>query len=247
MCDHCVSRRSFLGLMPAALIPRRVTETMQWVEPLFHRRPSPEGMARVALTLDACPGQLDRRITDVLVSERVKATIFMTERWMLRNPDGLALLLDHPDLFAIENHGARHVPPVLGSGTMYGLAIAGTLENVRREVVDGAAAIKAATGVRTSWYRGATARYSPAAISEIERLGFRIAAYSLSADRGASLPAVTVTRRMARSEDGEVIIGHMNQPGRSSGEGIVHGIVALRRAGFSFEHLNEVDPMATMG
>jgi peptidoglycan/xylan/chitin deacetylase (PgdA/CDA1 family) len=242
MCNRCVPRRLVLGLLPAALAPARAAEPTKSVEPLFRRRASPDGQKRVALTLDACPGGFDRRIANVLVAERVRATIFLTERWMHRNRDGLAFLLDHRDLFAFENHGARHVPPVLGTGTMFGLAIAGTLENIRREVEDGAAAIEAATGAKPSWYRGATARYSPAAIPEIAKLGFRVAAYSLSADQGASLSAVAVTRRMAKAEDGDIVIGHINQPHRPSGDGIVRGTVALRQAGFSFAYLNEIDP-----
>ena len=70
----------------------------------------------------------------------------------------------------------------------------------------------------------------------------RIGAYSLSADQGASLPAADVAARMATAQDGEVIIGHINQPHRPSGEGIAQGIINLRRAGFSFVHLDELDP-----
>jgi peptidoglycan/xylan/chitin deacetylase (PgdA/CDA1 family) len=242
MCDHCIPRRAFLGLLPVALAPARAAGAAKWVEPLFRPRPSPDGEARVALTLDACPGGFDRRIADMLVKEQVKATIFLTERWMHRNPDGLALLLDHRDLFALENHGARHIPPILGAGTMFGLPVAGTIETLRRDIEDGASAIAAATGTRPSWYRGATARYSPDAIPDIESMGFRLAAYSLSADRGASLPAAAAARRMAKAKDGDVLIGHINQPRRPSGEGIAEGIVALRRAGLSFVHLNEIDP-----
>ncbi len=243
MCNHCIPRRLFLGLIPVTLTRTNAAETAKWVEPLFHRRRSAYGEPRVALTLDACPGELDRRIVNVLIKQRARATIFLTERWMRRNPEGLALLLDNRDLFAFENHGARHVPPVLGTGTMYGLPIAGTLANVRREVEDGATAINAATGVKSTWYRGAAARYSPDAIKEINDLGFRVAAFSRSADQGASLPAASVARRMAKSEDGDVIIGHMNQPHRSSGEGIAQGIIGLRDKGFSFVHLDEIDPI----
>jgi peptidoglycan/xylan/chitin deacetylase (PgdA/CDA1 family) len=243
MCDHCISRRGLLGMMPAALVPLRAPETSGWVEPRFRPRASLVGERRVALTLDACPGGLDRRITKVLVSERVKATLFLTETWMLGNPEGLRLLLDHPELFSLQDHGARHIPPVLGTGRVYGLSIAGTLENVRREVADGADAIKAVSGVMPLWYRGATARYSPEASAQINGMGYRIGAYSLSADQGASLPAATVAHRMASAKDGDVIIGHMNQPHRPSGEGIALGIIALRRAGFAFVHLNEIDPV----
>jgi len=67
---------------------------------------------RVALTLDACPGKADERILAALVENRIPATFFVTTRWMARNPKAMAILLQHPDLFEIENHGARHVPAI---------------------------------------------------------------------------------------------------------------------------------------
>ncbi len=228
------------GLASLVTTPARAEN---WIEPRFRPSPSPGGKKRVALTLDACPGGFDERIAEMLVRQRVKTTIFLTARWMRRNPTALAFLLDHLDVFTFENHGARHVPPVLGEGTLYGLAIAGTLDAVRRELEDGAREIKAATGLKTSWYRGATARYSPEAMTEIKRLGYRIASYSLNADRGASLPAASVAAEMSKAQDGDVIIGHINQPSRSSGEGIVQGVISLQNAGFNFVDLNTLGPV----
>jgi peptidoglycan/xylan/chitin deacetylase (PgdA/CDA1 family) len=202
---------------------------------------------RVALTLDACPGGWDQRISKILVTRRAKATVFLTDRWMRANPDGLAFLLDHRDLFVFENHGSRHVPAILGGGTLYGIGIAGSIENVRREIMEGAEAIEAATGRMPSWYRGAAARYSPEVLPLLDELGFRLAAYSLSADLGASLSAQAVENRMAGALNGEVILGHINQPHRPSGEGIANGIIALQQAGYSFVHLNQMNPALAQG
>jgi peptidoglycan/xylan/chitin deacetylase (PgdA/CDA1 family) len=242
MCDICIPRRALLGLLTCAPTFAKRANRQNTVEPLFGRATSSDGVKHVALTLDACPGGWDQRIATILVTQQVKATVFLTERWMRANADGLSFLLDHRDLFAFENHGARHVPAILGGGTLYGIGIAGTIENVRREILDGAHAIEAATVKMPSWYRGAAARYSPAAMTLIDELGFRLAAYSLSADQGASLPAREVTRRMVGALNGEVLLGHINQPRRPSGEGIVDGIVALRQVGFSFEHLDQMNP-----
>lgn len=204
------------------------------VEPSLRLPPHPDGSARVALTLDACPGGFDDRIVRVLVQERIKATIFVTAAWIHRNPAGLAEFLAHRDLFRLENHGARHIPAVLGHGTVYGLKVAGTLDAVRQEVSGGATAIETAAGTRPGWYRDATARYSPEAIEMIEAMGLRIAGYSLNADQGASLPAASVAQRIGRARNGDVILGHVNQPLRSSGPGIAEGAVALRRQGMDF-------------
>lgn len=239
-CSCCHPTRR--GVLVAALssVATRA-HAAPWVEPVFQRAaPGKGGPRKVALTLDACPGGFDRRIADVLIEKRIKATIFLTARWIEHNRDPLKVLLDHPDLFAFENHGARHVPPILGTDKMYGLAVAGTLDSVTKEVEDGAKAIRDATGTEPGWYRGAAARYSPEAIAAIRDLGFRIAAYSLSADQGASLPAAQVAKRLNGVRDGDVVIGHINQPRRASGAGLAAGIAALKDV--EFVHLDALDP-----
>ena len=208
------------------------------VEPGLRLRGSQPGQRRVALTLDACPGGFDSRIAAYLGENRVPATLFLTAAWIRRNPAGLAFVLGHRDLFALENHGAEHVPAILGTRRVFGLKPAGDLDSVRQEVEGGAAAILQAAGTSPRWYRGATALYSPAAIKAIQAMGCAIAGYSLSADMGASLPAATVASRMAAARDGDVIIGHINQPRRSSGLGIVAGVEELQRQGVVFTHLD---------
>ena len=175
----------------------------------------------VAVTLDACPGDFDARIATALVESGIPATIFATDLWLRRNPAGLALLMAHRDLFGVENHGELHIPPVLGRGTVYGIPVAGDLATVRREVTAGAASIGAATGMAPRWYRAATGYYSPAAMPEIERLGFGIAGYSLNADAGASLPARSVAGRIASATSGEVIVAHIDRavPAEWTGRG----------------------------
>jgi peptidoglycan/xylan/chitin deacetylase (PgdA/CDA1 family) len=186
------------------------------------------------VTLDACPGDFDDRIATALVESRIPATIFATDLWLRRNPAGLTFLLAHHDLFAIENHGELHIPPVLGRGRIYGIPVAGDLATVRREVTAGAAAIGAATGSAPRWYRAATGYYSPSVMPEIQQLGFGIAGYSLNADAGASLPARSVATRIAGASNGDVIVAHINQPYRPSGLGVVAGIRELQRRGASF-------------
>ena len=208
------------------------------VEPGLRVKGSGSGRT-VAVTLDACPGRFDPRIADVLVAKGIPATIFVTEIWMRWNPDGLAYFLARPDIFTLENHGARHLPPVLGDALVYGLAPAGTVEAIRAEVLDGAAAVAKATGRQPRWYRGAAGLYSPAAIPVIEALGFKVAGYSLNADEGASLPPRMVARRLAAAKDGDVTEGHINQPRRASGAGIAAGLVALQAAGVRFVGLDE--------
>jgi len=242
MCHRCLSRRSLLTV--PAILPfssaRAATANDAPVEPRMRLAHPPSDRLTVALTLDACPGAFDARIATALVESRIQATIFVTDPWMRRNPAGLAFLLAHRDLFALENHGKSHIPPVLGQRTIFGIAVAGDLGAVRREVTDGATSITAATGTAPRWYRGATGFYSPSAMPVIEQLGFGIGGYSLNADQGASLPAASVADRIAKASNGSVIIAHINQPHRPSGPGVVAGVRELQRRGANFVRLEQL-------
>ena len=241
---HAFSRRGLGRAMAAACVAitgtARAAEADAPVEPRIKLANVPPDKRIVALTFDCCPGAFDLRIADVLITERIPATIFITWLWMRRNPEGLALLLAHPDLFAIENHGEMHLPPILGDRTIFGLRVAGTMVAIQREVANGASAIQAATGVKPRWYRAAAGFYSPSVIPAIEAMGFAIGGYTFSADLGASLPAARVTARMAAAKSGDVIVAHINQPSRPSGAGVVDGLRALQGQGTVSVRLDRV-------
>jgi peptidoglycan/xylan/chitin deacetylase (PgdA/CDA1 family) len=139
---------------------------------------------RVALTLDACGGRTDTRILSALVENRIPATIFATGIWLRRNPEAVAILKAHPGLFEVENHGARHVPAIDRPVSVYGIASAGSAQAVLQEVMGGAGALVKAGLPEPRWFRGATAKYTPTSMAQIEALGFRIAGYSINADGG---------------------------------------------------------------
>lgn len=209
--------------------------TAKLAEPHMRLSQPPDAVPSIAITLDACGGATDMRILDTLLNRGVPATIFATGLWLRGNPAAIEVLRAHPSQFDVQNHGDRHLPAVLGSARIFGLAPARTLDAIEREVKTGADAIVAAGFPAPTWYRGATARYSPDALDAIEGWGFRIAGFSINGDAGASLPARTVARRFAAAAPGDVIIAHINQPRRPSGEGVASGIAMLqsRTLGFS--------------
>lgn len=207
------------------------------VEPRLTLAPSLHQQPHVALTLDACSGAADSRILDALVQNRIPATVFVTARWLKRNPEALRQMLNHADLFQIENHGARHLPAVDHPASVYGIPAAGSPEAVKAEVSGGALAVTAATGQAPRWYRGATGKYSTSALALIVAEGEAVAGYSLIADDGASLPAPAVVHRLSKARDGDVIIAHVNHPEKPAGQGLVTGILALKAKGYVFVRL----------
>ena len=227
-----------------ALLSSKVSQRHLIIEPQLNLAGAKSNPIQVALTLDACSGDIDHRILDVLVREKIPATLFVTARWLRRNQAAIEILKAHPDLFAIENHGAEHVPAITVLKTMYGIPTAGTPAAIETEVKGGADKITEIFGTQPQWYRDATARYSTDAVRQIEGMGYKVAGYSLNGDRGASLPAATVARRISYAKDGDVIISHINQPKRASGAGVAEGILALKKKGAQFKLLRDMPARA---
>lgn len=215
------------------------------VEPHHQLVPLAGAERRAALTLDACGGHFDAPLLDFLVRERIPATLFVTRRWIRRNPQGVAAIKAHADLFQVEDHGADHVPAVIGpQREVYGIPGLPDLGHLRSEVGEGARAIEQAFGVTPHWYRGATAMYDPQALTEIERLGYRVTGFSLNADAGATLSQVAIERRLQQAQNGDVIIAHMNKPASGTARGLAVGLTELRRQGFVFVRLDQASLQA---
>ena len=188
----------------------------------------------VAVTLDLCPGGFDQRVVAALVEAGIRATFFIAGDWLRQHGAEMAGLLARRDLFAFANHGQHHLLAAPGAGSLFGQRAVADIEGLRREVLDGAALLAAATGEMPRWYRGGTGFYSREALAFIPTLGCAVAGYSLNADAGASLPAASVAARVAGAKPGDVMVAHGNQPRRPAGAGLVAGLLALRRQGVPF-------------
>jgi peptidoglycan/xylan/chitin deacetylase (PgdA/CDA1 family) len=200
-----------------------------------------QGIHQIALTLDACTGRYDDDLIEFLVRYRIPATIFATKRWLDHNPRGVAVITNHLDLFDVEDHGENHIPAVIGAGRkVYGIPGEPDLIHLRREVLEGARAVEAVTGVAPHWYRGATAMYDAPAVEEIRKLGYGIAGFSVNADLGATLKKQSIVDRLKQVRAGDVIIAHMNKPTSDTAEGLSVALKALLDQGFVFVRLDQV-------
>ena len=194
----------------------------------------------VALTLDACGGGFDKDLAQFLIDRRIPATIFATRLWIRRNAEALALLKANADLFDIEDHGANHIPAVIGvDRKVYGIVGVADIMHLQREVSGGADAIKSATGNAPHWYRGATGEYDPQALKAIEAMGYKIAGFSVNADSGASLPKSQIVARLKKVKSGDIIIAHINKPASETAAGLAEGLLILVDKGFRFVRLDD--------
>src|SRR5262249_21492906 len=195
-----------------------------------------------------CASVCDAAWVRFLVEHRTPATVFATRKWLERNPEGTAMLKQHADLFDIEDHGANHVPAVIGAGRrVYGIAGNPDVAHLRDEVSHGAEAIERATGTRPTWYRGATALYDAQAIGDIEAMGYRIAGFSLNADAGATLSKAEIVARIRAARSGDILIAHMNKPRSDTAMGLAEGLTELQARGFRFVLLRDETVVSSGG
>ncbi len=236
-------RRDFLVGCACAVCAGGAARPTDLVEPHMHFHPSGT-TPQVAMTLDACMGETDMRILGPLIQQAIPVTIFATRLWLESNAAAIKLLLAHPDLFQIQNHGARHLPAVIGTEKVYGLEPAGTANGVFSEVLGGQQAVTQAFSKAPGWYRDAPALYTSDAIGIVASMGLKVGGFSLNGDIGASVPADEAKARIAAARSGDVIISHINQPRRPSGAGVIDGILVLKAKGYEFVHLDDVAMVA---
>lgn len=217
---------------------------------IHHKLVLAPGERAVALTLDACGGDIDSDLLDLLVERNVPATIFVTRRWLARHPDAVRKLAAHPQLFAFENHGENHLAPVIGPGvTVYGVPGVADKAALRREVDGGAKAIVAAGLPKPAWFRGATARYDREALEEIRAMGYRVAGFSVNGDAGAMLPRQAVAARLGKAGPGDIILLHVNKPASQGAEGLRDALPGMLSRGLRFVtlHGRDVEPAKEPG
>lgn len=229
--------RRFLALFAASVLAAAAQAAPPWAIEQHDRLAAPQ----VAITLDACGGGFDAELIATLVRLGVPATVFLTQKWVDRNPAGLAALLARPDLFDLQDHGTHHVPAVLGAGrTVYGLAGVGSLDKLTAEVSGVAGTIQALTGRKPTYFRGATAVYDEDARRAIHAMGYRIAGFSVNADAGATLPQPAIEQRLRQVKAGDVVIAHMNKPAGRTAEAFAAALPALKARGVQFVTLSQV-------
>jgi peptidoglycan/xylan/chitin deacetylase (PgdA/CDA1 family) len=190
----------------------------------------------IYLTLDACDDRsdgFDAGLIEFLIRENIPATVFLTKRWIDKNPAGFAILVDS-DLFRIENHGTDHRPASVSGRSVYRIRGTGSLDELSAEIGGGADAIEALTGRRPKWFRSGAAYYDNGAANFIRSLGYRIAGFAISIDQGASLAADGVYRNAMKARPGDVLLAHMNRPEKETFEGLAPALLELRSRGAKF-------------
>lgn len=192
--------------------------------------PTTAGARTIALTFDACNGEVDQALIDTLRAHRVPATLFLARPWIEANPEAARHLIADP-LFKIGNHGTRHLPLSVNGQAAYG--IAGT-ENPAAAIAEvaGNEELLRSLGADPLWFRTGTAHYDDVAVRIANDGGVKIAGFSVNGDYGATAAASEVAQNIVGAPDGSIVLAHMNHPQSGTSAGVARALESMGQTRF---------------
>jgi len=198
----------------------------------------------IALTFDACGGsdrssQYDEGLIEFLTVHHIPATLFINARWIDSNPTIFMQLARNP-LFEIANHGTAHKPLSVEGKSVYNIRGTASADEVMAEIRGNNEKIEKLTGKRPAFFRAGTAYYDEQAVAIAHSMGMEIGGFSILGDAGATFSAPKVAQQLMSAKNGDIVIFHMNHPEGGTREGIIQGVEAMLKEGFTFVRLSDV-------
>jgi len=225
--------------MHAQTPPQQWGENVTGVTTKFHSTKK-----EIALTFDACGGsarssQYDEGLIEFLHANRIPATLFINARWIDANPDIFMKLARNP-LFEIANHGTAHKPLSIEGKSVYGILGTASADEVIAEIQGNNQKIEKLTGKRPAFFRAGTAYYDEQAVAIAHNLEMEIGGFSVLGDAGATFSIPKVAQQLTSAKSGDIVLLHMNHPEGGTREGVIQGVQALLKEGYTFVRLSDV-------
>jgi len=194
----------------------------------------PRSTKQVALTFDACPTgrpeEYDERVIEVLVKEKVPATLFLSGRWVEKNEEKAKLLAAQPQ-FEIANHAFWH-PHMLEKDD----------ERILRELKRTQAIIRKVTGKRPTYFRPPFGEVDERVAKLVQQAGLITVQYDIaSGDPDPELSAKRIAREVVEeAKGGSIVVFHMNRNGVRTAEALPEVIKGLREKGYELVTVGEM-------
>lgn len=201
----------------------------------------PRDSKKVALTFDACPtgkdDEYDERVIEVLIREKVPATLFMSGRWVEKNGERTKFLAGQPQ-FEIANHAFWH-PHMLEKDD----------ERIVRELRRTQTIIKKVTGKRPKYFRPPFGEVDARLAKLAAQAGLVTVQYDIaSGDPDPGLSAKRIARAVVNeAKGGSIVVFHMNENGVRTAEALPEIIKVLREKGFELMTVGEILKKADTG
>ncbi len=194
----------------------------------------PRDSRSIALTFDACPTALtdeyDKNVIETLLREKVPATLFLSGRWVEKNPAAAKFLADQPQ-FEIAAHSYTH-PHLLEKPD----------DRILREMKRTQTIIKRITGRTPRYFRPPFGEVDERVAKLALKAGLVTIQYDIaSGDPDPGLSPRRIVRTLLRdAKGGSIIVLHMNRKGAHTAELLPDIIDGLRKRGFTLVTVGEL-------
>jgi peptidoglycan/xylan/chitin deacetylase (PgdA/CDA1 family) len=194
----------------------------------------PRNVHKIALTFDACPTSLpdeyDEKVVDILIKEKAPATLFMSGKWVEKNPDKAKFLASQPQ-FEIAAHSYYH-PHMTEKPDDRDL----------RELKRSRAIIKKTTGKTPRYFRPPFGEVDERVAKLAYDVGLTTIQYDVaSGDPDPHLAPKRIIRGVLQdAKNGSIIVFHMNHRGVHTAEVLPEIINGLRKKGFTLVTVGEL-------
>jgi peptidoglycan/xylan/chitin deacetylase (PgdA/CDA1 family) len=188
----------------------------------------------IALTFDACPTSLqeeyDEKVIEILVREKIPATLFLSGRWVEKNQEQVKFLASQPQ-FEIANHAFWH-PHLLEKDD----------GRILRELKRTQAIIKKLSGKTPRYFRPPYGEVDERVAHIAKAAGLTTIQYDIaSGDPDEGLSPQRILRSVLRdAKGGSIIVFHMNRKGVHTAEILPDIIAGLRKKGFTLVTVGEL-------
>lgn len=193
----------------------------------------------VALTFDACqsPNQLagyDETIINILAETRTPATLFLGGLWMQRHPAQTRALAANP-LFELGNHSWSHADFARLNP-----------EEMSAEILRTQQLMTTLTGRRATLFRFPFGRHTEEALAVVGQEGLQAIQWDvLTGDPDPNVSARAMVKEVTiRTQNGSILIMHVNGWGRHTAEALPEIIKQLRGQGYSFVTVSQLLELA---
>lgn len=181
----------------------------------------------IALTFDACPtgrpDEYDEKVIEALQRDNVRATLFLSGRWVEKNPEKAKYLAGQPQ-FELGAHSYYH-PHLLEKDDA----------RVLREMKRTQAIIKKTTGTTPRYFRPPYGEVDDRVARLAREAGLVTIQYDISSgDPDPNLAPDRIVRSILKSaKGGSIIVFHMNKNGAHTAELLPLLVKGLREKGFA--------------
>jgi peptidoglycan/xylan/chitin deacetylase (PgdA/CDA1 family) len=195
----------------------------------------------IALTFDACqtvgsPTGYDQAIIRILNGTHTPATLFLGGLWMQQHPAQTRALAANP-LFELGNHSWSHLD-----------FTELTPEEMSREILRAQDAMYQLTGRQPTLFRFPYDTYTDDALGVVGQHGLRaIQADVISGDADSRISTRDLVNTVtARTQNGSIILMHMNTHGWHTAEALPPLIQRLRDQGYTFVTVSQLLGLAPL-